>query len=400
VLKGFFGTKKSILPPPPKNQIEVACPACGAAQYEPRLVVSTFCRSCGIHLTIHKRKVTASSVTRSGAVGMNDLWEAPEQAPAQPQAPAPGSAQIEESIAPTPAESTPPPADANASTQPEPDLAKASEVDPAEAAQAGFGAFLQATSKSLPTPAPPAEDPVNPTLRKLAAPLAARPGPALPSSATLKRVPSTPVQPPNSTLEKMRSQSSFRQLHFKSIECFECGHKLKVSRASKSALCSECGATICCEDLDINQHVTTPIRTRGDVTVRKVGLVSTTHLQCHDLHCHGLIEADIQCDNEAKFRTEGTISGPVKCRKLTIEKGADIQFTHTVYAEEMYINSRTTGNLNAAGKVVIGPYGALNGDVTAYSVAMEPGGELNGGMNIVRSRRPAPPPTEEPAAEA
>jgi cytoskeletal protein CcmA (bactofilin family) len=198
----------------------------------------------------------------------------------------------------------------------------------------------------------------------------------------------------------MRSQSSFRQLHFKSIECFECGHKLKVSRASKAAQCSECGATICCEDLDINQPVTTPIRTRGDVTIRKVGSVTAPHLICHDLTCSGLLDADIQCENEAKFRTEGTISGPIKCRKLTIEKGADIHFTHTVYAEQVFINARTTGNVHATGKVIIGPYGALNGDVTAYAVAMEPGGELNGGMNIVRSPRPTLPPTEDTAAEA
>jgi hypothetical protein len=83
----FFGSKSSILPTPPKNQIEVVCPSCGAAQYEPRLVVSTFCKKCGVHLTVQKKRVTASEVTRSGAgAGMADPWadEAPPTPPSQP----------------------------------------------------------------------------------------------------------------------------------------------------------------------------------------------------------------------------------------------------------------------------------------------------------------------------
>jgi cytoskeletal protein CcmA (bactofilin family)/ribosomal protein S27E len=413
VLRGLFGTKKSILPPPPKNQIEVACPACGAAQYEPRLVVSTFCRSCGIHLTIHKRKVTASSVTRSGA-GMNDLWET--QPPVEPS---PSTLSVSPAAVADPQPALASPATSSTAVDsPPPEVSQApSDVDTTAAAQTGFGAFLQAVSKSPQSAAVnPAEQaavppvsthpaaPViaNPQLRKLSAPLTARSGPALPSSATIKKGPSTPVAPPNSTLEKMRSQSSFRQQHFKSIECFECGHKLKVSRASKSAPCTECGATICCEDLDINQPITTAIRTRGDVTIRKVGSVIAPLLQCRDLICAGQIEAEIRCDNDAKFRTEGTISGSVTCRKLIIEKGADVHFTDTVYAEEMFINSRTTGNLHAAGKVIIGPYGSLNGDVTAQAVSMEPGGELNGGMTILRSKpRPTTPnPSSDESAPA
>ena len=41
----------------------------------------------------------------------------------------------------------------------------------------------------------------------------------------------------------------------------------------------------------------------------------------------------------------------------------------------------------------IGGNGSVNGDVTARSVSIEPGGELNGAMNIVRGKAPAPVPT-------
>jgi len=418
VLRGFFGTKQSILPPPPKNQIEVACPACGAAQYEPRLVVSTFCKSCGVHLTIHKKKVTASAVTRSGAVGVDDLWEnatptrrTPPTRPAEPE-PEPESAPLPttevevepEPLAPSPSDEAPvenetSPASATpeqgplAQTTPPPptDLDEA-----AEAAQAGFGAFLQAVSKQpvMPEPETPEVKPEHSHLPRIQAR-------ATPSAAALPLTPSTPVAPPNSTLEKMKSQSVYRQQYFKDIECFECGHKLKVSRSSKLTDCVQCGALICLEDLDINLHHTEPIRTRGDVIVRKPGQITTSKIECKDLRCLGTIEAEIDCQGEATFRTEGTITGPITCRKLTIEKGADVLFTHTVHAGDMFINARLTGNLNASGKITIGLYGAVNGDVTARSVAIDPGGELNGAMNIVRPKPASIPlPPEPPAPES
>ena len=407
MLRGFFGTKQSILPPPPKNQIEVACPACGAAQYEPRLVVSTFCKSCGVHLTIHKKKVTASAVTRSGAVGVDDLWEnatptrrassvkpepaapAPEPTPAvepEPELPAAAVADIRQESAPAESPPDAPPPQAEAAPLITPAIDEA-----AEAAQAGFGAFLQAVSKQPTAPSSGALDSKleHPHLPRILAS-------ATPSAAT-PLTPSTPVAPPNSTLEKMKSQSVYRQQYFKDIECFECGHKLKVSRSSKITDCVQCGALICLEDLDINLHHTEPIRTRGDVIVRKPGLITTSKIECKDLRCLGTIEAEIDCQGEATFRTEGTITGPISCRKLTIEKGADVIFTHTVKAGDMFINARVTGNLNASGKITIGLYGAVNGDVTARSVAIEPGGELNGAMNIIRvpSTPSAPPPPTE-----
>ena len=42
------------------------------------------------------------------------------------------------------------------------------------------------------------------------------------------------------------------------------------------------------------------------------------------------------------------------------------------------------------GNIVIGGSGAVNGDITARSVSIEPGGELNGAMNIVRSQPTKP----------
>lgn len=337
------------------------------------MVVSTFCKSCGVHLSIHKRKVTASTVTRSGAVGVNDLWEKAlppgeriktaltEPAPvneldASNVLPAEPAAALTPVEAPTAPLVTPPP---------EPAPAPPAE----ETTLPGFGAFLQAVSPS-PSGAPPrpASTETPPT-----------------RSASEPLTPSTPAPPPPSTLEKMKSQGAYRQQYFKDIECFQCHHVFKVSRSMKSADCTECGATICIEDLDINQQVTESIRTRGDVTIRKHGVVTAPFIECRDLRCQGMIDAEVHCQNEAVFRTGGTLRCSLTCHKLTVEKGADLTFLGSVHAGDIHINASVTGTLHATGKIVIGPHGAVHGDVTARAVAIEPGGELNGAMNIVRA---------------
>ncbi|MDI1313648.1 MAG: hypothetical protein PSV43_15885, partial [Prosthecobacter sp.] len=99
----------------------------------PRLVVSTFCKKCGVHLSIVKRRVIASEVTRSGA-GMTDAWTT------EPNTASPAA--VKQEAAATPISAAPPP-------------------EPAPTAADGFGAFLQ--SQNLPAPAaetPPTAPPV------------------------------------------------------------------------------------------------------------------------------------------------------------------------------------------------------------------------------------------------
>ena len=431
----------------------MVCPACGAAQYEPRLVVSTFCRSCGVHLSIEKRKVTASTATRSGAAGVDDLWnKATEPARPQPKAsPSPPEPAIAANTRP-PADSTPPslnstphsdsdaapaplapsaspqaaltplsspaspsPLEQPASPQGAPAAPSPTQIDDADveiaaAAQTGFGAFLQTVSKTPAAPASsspaPSAFPATPQSR-ISPPNLDSADPATPTLAHLTRVrasavpsasliPSVPATAPDSTLERMRAQSTYRQGNFKEVECFDCGHKLKVSRSSKSADCTQCGAVICLEDLDINLQHTTRIRTRGSLTIRKPGRVSTTTVECKNLRCQGTLDAEtLHCQQDAVFCQTGSVDAVIHCRHLVVEKGADITFNRSVLAEDMTLNGRVTGTLQATGKITIGSNGSMNGDITARSVFIEPGGELNGAMNIVRSR-PAPPPPTPP----
>lgn len=366
----FFGSKSNSSPTPPRNQIEVVCPSCGAAQYEPRLVVSTFCKKCGVHLTIKKKHVFASSVTRSGGgTHQPHAWD--DDPPAKPAEPPPAQQPVLPQDAPGAGETT-------------------SEVEAAPAppltAEEGFGAYLQSQT------APQASEPDSKPEEKAEAsgervsPLAAMRRPQSNSP------PPTAAPPPQtaSSLQKMKEQGMYRNQYFKDAECFDCGHKFKTGRSAKSASCPACGAYISLEDVEINMPSTQPVKTRGDVLVRKRGRLSTSSVQCRDLNCQGIIEANVTCSGDATFRTAGSIIGEIRCQRFVVEKGADVAFMNPVYAAEVEIQARVTGIIYCTGPVLINSNGSVNGDVTARSVSIEPGGELNGAMNIVRGKTPPP----------
>lgn len=353
----LFGAKSSILPTPPKNQIEVVCPSCGAAQYEPRLVVSTFCKKCGVHLTVKKRHVFASQVTRSG-VGMrtgDQTWPG-EDAP-------PGSGG--------------PVAAAEVQTVSQDGTSTLSAAD-------GFGAYLQSQAPAAAGAAPSKEDIPSPVAGQDDTPAALMRRPQSNSP------PPTPAPAPHTatSLQKMKEQGMYRNQYFKDAECFDCGHKFKTGRSAKSANCPACGAYISLEDVEINMTSTQAVKTRGDVIIRKRGRISASSIFCRDLQCHGIVEANVTCSGDAAFRTTGSIIGEIRCNRFIVEKGADVAFLNPVHAAEVEIQARVTGIIFSTGPVLIGSNGSVNGDVTARSVSIEPGGELNGAMNIVRGRQP------------
>lgn len=194
----------------------------------------------------------------------------------------------------------------------------------------------------------------------------------------------------------MKDQGMYRNQYFKDVQCFDCGHAFKVGRSSRSANCPQCGSLISLEDVEINNNYTQIIKTRGDVIIRKPGHLATSLVQCKDLRCFGVFEANIECAGDAIFKAVGTMTGEVRCHRLVIEKGANVTFSNLIYAEEVEIHSKVVGTIFSRGAVLITAYGSIDGDVTARSVSIEPGGELNGAMNIIRadSLLPNTPPKE------
>jgi cytoskeletal protein CcmA (bactofilin family) len=197
-----------------------------------------------------------------------------------------------------------------------------------------------------------------------------------------------------STFQKMKEQGYYRQQYFKEVECFDCHHKFKVGRSARSTQCSECGIHICLEDMDINVASTQPILTRGDVMIRKNGHVNASQIKCRDLKIFGMVSAQIECVGDLLLRTSGSIIGEIRCRRFVVEKGSDLRFLNMIHAEDVELHARVVGNIQCSGRVLIGAQGWIHGDVTARSVSIEPGGQLDGAMNILRATpqvQPAPP---------
>ncbi|MBE7497245.1 MAG: polymer-forming cytoskeletal protein [Verrucomicrobiaceae bacterium] len=337
-----------------------------------------------MHLTIQKRRVTASSVTRSG-VGGEDWTQDSQPAAAEPAKPA----------APPPA---PEPKEEPEQLSLLPETVSTEDREPSLSAADGFGAFLRqqagtATPEPAQKPAPRQTRTALPSQPAEAAPPPEGETPEESSTATMRRPmsnspPPTPAPAPMnaSAIQKMRDQGMYRNQYFKDAECFDCGHKFKTGRSARSANCPSCGAYISLEDVEVNMNSNQAVKTRGDVIIRKRGHLSTSSVQCRDLRCQGIIEANVQCSGDAIFKASGLMIGEIRCRRFVVEKGSDITLKNPVRAEEVEIHARVTGTIFCTGPVLIGTNGSVNGDVTARSVSIEPGGELNGAMNIVRSR--------------
>ena len=213
----------------------------------------------------------------------------------------------------------------------------------------------------------------------------------MPEAATSAALPQGPTSA--GTLQKMKEQGYYRQQYFKDVECFDCHHKFKVGRSAKSTNCPTCGVSICLEDVEINQPSTAVIRTRGDVLIRKHGSVNTSEIKCRDLKVYGGVSANIECAGDMHLRCSGTIIGEIHCKHFVVEKGSDVRFVNAIYAEEVEIQARIFGNIQSSGPLNITATGWIHGDVTARSVSIEPGGQLDGAMNILRSTpaKPLPP---------
>lgn len=205
----------------------------------------------------------------------------------------------------------------------------------------------------------------------------------------IQQAPTPPPAPAtNGTLQKMREQAYYRQQYFKNVVCFECLHEFKVGRSSKAAACPACGVDVCLEDYDINVLSETSIRTRGDVLIRKNGIITAESVDCRDLKLEGQISSHVQCRGTLTVRSNHTINTEIHCQRLLIEKGCDVTFVRAVHAEEVEIQGRISGLIESSGQVIIATQGRVNGDITARSVSIQPGGQLDGNMNIVSSSSP------------
>ncbi len=306
-----------------RNQIELVCPSCGSVQKEPRLVLTTLCRKCGDHLRIEKTGLVVASAR---------VIPTPSSVyPAMPEA-----GRTIDGI------------DSNAVISER--TLKVRAVATAPVKSPGIKENVEAAHPSG----------VRQIIKKA----------SLPISQT--------------TPHRMREQGCARQHYFKKIECFDCGNKFMVGRSARSAGCTTCGGQICLENIDLGSNSTNSIRTRGDVLIRKTGSIQAAEVRCRDLKLFGALSASIECSGEFYAQATGTIIGEVRCHRLLIDKECDIHFMSCIFAEEVEVRGKILGHIQCSGSVNITSTGLIQGDVKARAVSIDPGGQLDGTMNIVR----------------
>ena len=85
----------------------------------------------------------------------------------------------------------------------------------------------------------------------------------------------------------------------------------------------------------------------------------------------------------------------MRCNRLVVAKGAEVQFSKAVFANKMTFHGRAVGNFTCSGPAEISAGASVIGMVAARSVNLRPGGVLDGEMRIldeaeIRPVRPLP----------
>ena len=109
----------------------------------------------------------------------------------------------------------------------------------------------------------------------------------------------------------------------------------------------------------------------------------------------GSVQGDVV--SEGDVVVEGKVEGNLKVHSLSVQEGAitgDIDASGNVIvaenssvdgdlkAERIEVNGKIIGNLQSATKIILNPHSAIEGNVTAATLSMLEGAELNGSMNV------------------
>jgi len=175
--------------------------------------------------------------------------------------------------------------------------------------------------------------------------------------------------------------------YFRPIRCFECGHEHKGSRSAKSSACPKCSTLVNLADVEVNCRHSDPIRTRGDVTVLKNGRLCGAQTICRDLILHGALECPAEIDGDLVIRGDAEVHVPLTCGRLIVERGATFKALVPIRVNSGEIDGEMIGDIISGQSVRIGGRGVVVGEVTARAIKIEPGGALDGRMNIVTGKK-------------
>ena len=184
--------------------------------------------------------------------------------------------------------------------------------------------------------------------------------------------------------QKASSAGSFfqRKNKLRKVMCLQCDHEHEAPAEASSTLCSACGTYVSLKNYIINNHWNRRIETRGNVTIQKKGSVTDITVRCHDILVLGSLKGGIDCSGDITLNSHSKIMGNVSCRRLVIDKRADVAFANEVKCEEAIIDGHVTGHFVCTGKLHLKKKAVLNGNIVVANMTIDKGARHNGQISI------------------
>ncbi|MEM9478574.1 MAG: polymer-forming cytoskeletal protein [Verrucomicrobiota bacterium] len=168
----------------------------------------------------------------------------------------------------------------------------------------------------------------------------------------------------------------------RNIWCVDCETSHRVSLGAASTNCPSCGAYISLGNVEIKSQRTGEIRTQGDVTVHRNGVVIGA-IFAHNVTVHGKTLGKIFASEKLEFRRSGRVLGEVRCRELHITKGVKIEFVGGIETETAFIEGQLTGDLTCTKAFRLLRKGEATGTVRTKSVQTAKGASFDGIFEIL-----------------
>lgn len=208
-----------------------------------------------------------------------------------------------------------------------------------------------------------------------------------PNSPNQERQPEAPDQIDDlrtQLTKKMSSASQFfhRKIERRTVRCLDCEHEHDAPAEASSTLCPACGSYVSLKNYIINSHWNGRIETRGNVTIQKKATVTDITVRCHDILVLGTLKGGIDCSGDITLNSHSKIMGHVSCRRLIIDKRADVAFANEVECEEAIIDGHVTGHFICHGKLHLKKKAVLNGNIVVANMTIDKGARHNGQISI------------------
>ena len=178
---------------------------------------------------------------------------------------------------------------------------------------------------------------------------------------------------------------------YRHIHCLECNFPQSIPEQTLSTMCPRCSSSIPLKDYELHTIRHRRIRTLGNVHIHSGGGIRGVSIQCNNLTIEGeFAGSSIVCDGDLTIACNGTIPGPVRCRRLSILGGVEVRFLHPVEAQEAIIDGFVRGDLVCAQTLHLEDESVLEGDLQARSLSISEGARHSGGLSIPRPSEHSP----------